>query len=490
MRQLYRVKYFALLATAIVSTNCQAQRPTHDGKVVLFGNLHAHSKLSDDISGAGNEMLPSKAFQYAFEHGVDFLAITDHHKAIDSNHRISMEDNEYKTLLFDVAMQFNASHSGEFIAIPGIEWGNTATGNHLNVFGAAELPPDSILGAEYDELFAWAASNAEFVQFNHPNSWSGKSNRNKSVGNFGEALFSTTSEYVSAVNPSVKTVSIICTVRNGHLTGEHRHSEDKTHRKMQWENHYKKILNMGFHISPSANQDTHSKNWGTVTAARTAAWAASASYHDLMKAFKANRVYASEDDEMAVVYQVRYQGKTYWMGETVPIAGDEADVIVLVKVWQGVGTNNDSTDEGPYTVDVLSDHDGFGGRRASVWTTVEDVPAETEIEIPLQVVAGEYIYLQITEQNGKDNPVGDGIDEFNNSTGAAGNDGLRDNMNDSAWTSPIWFVGQQASFVWSIRRDLYHDAHCWAAANIGAANRRESTTAPSGKTKHNCPPAP
>jgi hypothetical protein len=46
----------------------------------------------------------------------------------------------------------------------------------------------------------------------------------------------------------------------------------------------------------------------------------------------------------------------------------------------------------------------------------------------------------VTEQNGKDNLVGDGFDEFNNITGAHDSDGHRDDLNDSAWTTPIWFV--------------------------------------------------
>jgi len=56
-------------------------RPQHEGKVVLFRNLHANSKLSDDIENAGDELLPSKAIPYVHPHGLDFRAITDHHKA-------------------------------------------------------------------------------------------------------------------------------------------------------------------------------------------------------------------------------------------------------------------------------------------------------------------------------------------------------------------------------------------------------------------------
>ena len=91
----------------------------------------------------------------------------------------------------------------------------------------------------------------------------------------------------------------------------------------------------------------------------------------------------------------------------------------------------------------------------------------------------------MTEQDGSDNPVGDGEDETS-VDGSSVPDGQRDDLNDSAWTTPIWFTTGSAAFVWSKNSNLYHDPDCWAAARIGAANRREGP-APSGKTKHNCP---
>lgn len=69
---------------------------------------------------------------------------------------------------------------------------------------------------------------------------------------------------------------------------------------------------------------------------------------------------------------------------------------------------------------------GLGSRtRFSVGTVIH--------EITVPVVDGEYIFLEVTEQEGKDNPVGDGIDEEEPFS-------QRDNLNDSAWTSPIWFT--------------------------------------------------
>lgn len=478
-----------LLASAV---SVAAEAPSYEGKVVLFGNLHAHSKLSDDISGVGDEMLPARAFEYADAHGVDFLAISDHQKATDSSHRLSMMQSEYKTKLYDVAMSYNAAHPGQFVAIPAIEWGNTATGNHVNVFGLVELPPDSIKDADYDDLFTWAAINAQFVQFNHPYAWDTEKKRNKAVGNFGEKLYPSTESFVQAVGPVAKTVSIISSVAGGHLSGKHRASEEKTHRDRHekgWAQ-YLKFLNMGFHISPAANQDTHSTNWGTVTAARTAAWADSFSYAGLMDAFKRNRVYTTEDDELAVAFRVKYKNASYWMGETVGLSSSEDDVQLEIYVWQAAGSDGDSTDEGPYTVSIYTDGDGIGGQTATLLDTVHGVKAKEALRRSLQVSPGQYVFVEVTEENGSDNPVGDGEDEVNNATGDDGADGKRDDLNDSAWTTPVWFsegaAATEPAFVWSKKSELYHDSICWAVAQIGQANRQSAATPPANKRKHNC----
>lgn len=478
-----------LLASSVTAV---AEAPTYEGKVVLFGNLHAHSKLSDDIKNVGNEMLPIRAFEYADLHGLDFLAITDHQKAADSSHRLWMTQSEYKSQLYEVAMDYNAAHQGKFVAIPAIEWGNTATGNHVNVFGLAQLPPDSIKDEDYDDLFSWAAANAQFVQFNHPYAWSAKSNRKKHVGNFGENLYPTTEAFVEAVGPIAKTVSVISSVAGGHLSGKHRDSEEKTHRDRHekgW-SHYLKFLNMGFHLSPAANQDTHSTNWGTVTAARTAAWADSFSYAALMDAFKRNRVYVTEDDELAVAFRVKYKNASYWMGETVGLSSSEEDVQLEISVWQAAGSDGDSTEEGPYTVSIYTDADGIGGQTATLLDTVHGVKTKEVLRRPLQVSPGQYVFIEVTEENGKDNLEGDGEDEVDNATGEHGADGKRDDLNDSAWTTPIWFsegsAATEPAFVWSKRSDMYHDANCWAVARIGQANRQSAATPPANKRKHNC----
>ncbi len=464
-------------------------RPTHEGRVVLFGNLHAHSTLSDDVPDTTADTTPQKGFEYAKAHGLDFLAISDHHMAVDAAGRNWLTADEYQDKLFKVAMDFNAAHPGEFVAIPGIEWGNMSVGNHINIFGAQSLPPDDVKNIEYEKLHAWIAANAEFGQFNHPDSWQRDSKRNKAVGNYGEVRYPDAAAFAGAADPGIATISIISTIAGGHISGAFKHAENKTHREMQWENYYRKFLNMGFHISPAANQDTHWKNFGTVTAARTAAWADAATYPALMQAFKANRVYATEDDEMAVAFQVRYKGKSYWMGETVPLETEEAEVELLVKVWQGQGSDADPVEEGPYQVGIIADPDGVGGNEASPIAGNWTATSAAQVSIPFMAARGRYVYLHVRELDGKDNPIGDGEDSVDNTTGITGSDGKRDDLGDSAWTSPVWFgAAPPAVFVWSKNSDVYHDANCWAVKSIGAANRREGAAPPEGKRKHECHP--
>lgn len=179
---------------------------------------------------------------------------------------------------------------------------------------------------------------------------------------------------------------------------------------------------MGFRLAPAANQDTHWRNAGTVAAARTAVWSDTATYADLMRAFRANRVYATEDDELAVAFQVAYVGRTYWMGETVDLGAEEVTVKLKVKVWQVASSDGDPTDKGPYAIDVVSGWDDLGKRRANIGETyiVQSGPTRT-IDVPVR--AGEYFYLVVSEMNGKDNPLGDGADESDYERGEDVSDG-------------------------------------------------------------------
>ncbi|HYE80059.1 MAG TPA: hypothetical protein VEI97_18935, partial [bacterium] len=288
-------------------------------------------------------------------------------------------------------------------------------------------------------------------------------------------------EFPGRVNGTVRTVAVINSVKGGHISGSLRLREDKTHREIAFEETYAAFLNRGLRVSPTADQDTHTPNWGTVTACRTAVWSPTVTAPDLQGAFQANRVYVTEDDEMVVAFQVRYGGKRYWMGETVPLADDEEVVTVRVKIWQAPGNEGDPVEEGPYRVRLRVDTDGVGGDVAQFEDTTIDVETEQVAEFTRTVSPGQYFYLWIRELNGQDNPSGD-----------ARSDSPGD-LNDSAMTSPVWFALADPVappvFIWSVNSQKYHDPHCWAVANILPENRREGPD-PGGRTRHDCPAGP
>ena len=71
------------------------------GKVVLFGAPHAHSSLSDDaVTLPGNQNLhctpASPSPRSRARHGLNFLGVSDHQKATDSNQRLFMTRDEYR----------------------------------------------------------------------------------------------------------------------------------------------------------------------------------------------------------------------------------------------------------------------------------------------------------------------------------------------------------------------------------------------------------
>lgn len=117
------------------------------------------------------------------------------------------------------------------------------------------------------------------------------------------------------------------------------------------------------------------------------------------------------------------------------------EVGLIIKVWQAKSSDGDLLQEGPYSVELMSDADGPGGHLACLRDTLR-LESHEETKHRVTVRDGGYLYLRIHETNGRDNPIGDGADETNNGSGHAGADGLRDDLDDSAWTTPIWFERQ------------------------------------------------
>ena len=195
---------FALL---IASGALAQTHPTHDDKIAVFGTLHAHSTLSGDVD-YGDGLTAREAFDYARVNGLDFLGVSDHHQ--ESAGDFHLEASDYVDSLLTVAQELNVEHAGEFVAIPGIEWGITSVGNHINVFGAPTLPENLDGDSDYAGLYDWIAAHALFAQGNHPYGWKRSSSNTNQVGNYGRDLFADSATFAARADGSLSLMSIIC----------------------------------------------------------------------------------------------------------------------------------------------------------------------------------------------------------------------------------------------------------------------------------------
>ncbi len=79
---------------------------------------------------------------------------------------------------------------------------------------------------------------------------------------------------------------------------------------------------MGLHLAPTADQDNHREDWGSVVDTRTGVVTTSLTRPDLLAAMRARHVYATQDRNLRLI--VTYNGElmgTRFQGAQVPAGG-------------------------------------------------------------------------------------------------------------------------------------------------------------------------
>jgi len=440
-----------LAFVSVLSLTVFADPISFSGKNCYFGVLHAHTVLSPDfLPQPGNinqfkQLVASTAdesrFQIpngpylAYRRGaeaakLDFLALTDHVHGPE-NGQSEFCDHEMPPggyrLTIDSAAKINndPAFRGKFLAIPGMEWSTISSGNHLNIFFARNAVPQSIPNGNFRGLFDnyFNADNFErnnpnlLVQMNHPN----QESVNK---NFGRNRFPGGVQNDRDFAAFYKNTYLAIEHINNSDNGNNNSAEANAHRNGDdLRVFYRRYLNMGFRLAPIGDHDNHRANWGRHTAARTAVWADELTAEKFTEAYKARRVYATEDNELAVAFLS--QGK--WMGSevAVPAAGETRTFTVMITQMADTDTGQ-VQNEGPYIIELFGDEDGIGGNEAErlrftfngqLRSSIEVVQGAT-VQFTRPVKAGEYYYLHVREKNGRD---------------AGGEEA-------DAWTAPIFFV--------------------------------------------------
>lgn len=371
---------------------------------VFFGTLHAHSSYSD---GSGK---PAEAYATARANGMQFLMLSEHNHA-DAEHKggdrhdgiqIATTPQLYAGGGADSlkSMAAKATKDGTFVALWGQEFSTISAGNHVNVFGAPKVI--EVPKGEFKTLVAWLDNNRDdtgqppLLQFNHPD-WEPHEDVNYGRDDWDHD----DAAWVAAMGAKTGLIEVL----NGTATKPGVNLRTTAH-----ETEYFEYLNLGFRLGPTAGHDNHYKNWGTSTAARTGVVAAGLTKADLMNAFRARHTYATEDNNLRVVF--RANGGL--MGDAVAAPAQDEELNLTVEI-----ADPDEPDA-RYHVEVFRDRPGGPTERQAVQSY--DFTGDTKGPKTLDGVffrsPGDYVLLKVTQRSyGPD----DALDR------------------DRAWTAPVWF---------------------------------------------------
>ena len=324
---------------------------------VYLGNLHSQTNHSDggaalDSCKGAQEPLaspygPDAAYAYAHRHGLDILVTSEHNHMYDGSAGASKDaDPSVPGALYrkglDAAASYSAAHPG-FLALYGMEWGVIDKGGHINIFNSEQLlgwernGKDELLAdvltprSDYPALYTLMRERGWIGQFNHPST----------SGQFmadGAAL-----GYTADGDEAMA----LCEVVNS--TAFSVNDQEGETRRSNFEAACNKLLEAGFHLAFSTNQDNHCANWGTAYGNRTGVLipnGTALSRDSFIDALKARRVFATMDkgSQLVLTANGRLMGERFT--NTGPLtlvanfASSAGKQVAAVAIMEGVPGRN------------------------------------------------------------------------------------------------------------------------------------------------------
>lgn len=318
---------------------------------VYFGQLHAHTNLSD---GAGSV---EEAFDYASKvENLDFFAVTDHSDSFDNADAGAIDtDGAGISTGWAAGKQAAASvTNGNFVGLFGFEmtWPEDKQLGHISTFNTPgwqtrdQADFENVPTALEHYYKALTTVPGSVSQFNHPDIIHGDFER---FDHYSPEY----DEVISLLEIAGEDGAVDC-------------------------EYYHLALDKGWHVAPTNNQNNHNGQWGDASRARTVILAETLTEKALYDAMKDRRVYATQDSDLTVYYTLN--GAV--MGSILP-KSEEAEITVFL---------SDPTDEAIGNVEVVAD----GGE--VIDSAYVGTPSQV-LELP--VPGGySYYYLRVTQPDG------------------------------------------------------------------------------------------
>ena len=318
---------------------------------VYFGQLHAHTNLSD---GTGSV---EEAFDHASKvENLDFFAVTDHSDSFDNADAGAIgADGRSISAGWAAGKQAAASvTNGNFVGLFGFEmtWPEDKQLGHISTFNTPgwqtrdQADFENVPTALEHYYKALTTVPGSVSQFNHPDTIHGD--------------FERFDHYSPEYDEAISLLEIAG--EDGAVDCEYYHL----------------ALDKGWHVAPTNNQNNHNGQWGDASRARTVILAETLTEEALYDAMRDRRVYATQDSDLTVYYTLN--GAV--MGSILP-KSEEAEITVFL---------SDPTDEAIGNVEVVAD----GGE--VIDSAYVGTPAKV---LELSVSGGHnYYYLRITQPDG------------------------------------------------------------------------------------------
>lgn len=278
---------------------------------ILYGNLHSQTNHSDGggdpahCHGAQPPQAapfgPIDAYQFAERHGLQFLLTSEHNHMFDGSEGSApgadpLAARQLYRMGLDSAASYSDAHPG-FTALYGQEWGIISGGGHINVLNSPALLgwERGNEGQPFADVVTARNDYAALYQVMHQQGWLGQFNHPKD-SQFplaGKAL---------AYSQDGAAAMALCEIMNSHAISSRIDESEVRH--SFYESTCNRLLEAGYQLAFSSNQDNHCANWGAAYSNRTGILlpaGESQTQESLLAAIRARRVFATMDKHSAIV---------------------------------------------------------------------------------------------------------------------------------------------------------------------------------------------
>ena len=313
---------------------------------IYFGNMHSQTNHSDggtpvgSCGGAetpqGGTQGPTEAFEMMrVQAGGDFLLASEHNHMYDgSTSENASADTVAARNLWQsgqaLAASYRSAHPG-FMALYGNEWGVITNGGHMNLLnpdglatwehGAGGLLTGDhyVPKSDYAAMYALMKARGWVGQFNHP-----KTSTQFLIG--GTSL---------GYDANGAEVMALCEIMNTSAFSTNTTETETGH--SSYASAWNILLERGYHVAPTTDQDNHCANWGLSFRNRTGVLVPTGTaltVASFIDAVKARRVFATEDKagQLVLTANGHVMGETFSNSGSLTLTANYASTYELVGV--------------------------------------------------------------------------------------------------------------------------------------------------------------